>query len=512
MKSVGSALENEPHRSSNLDPAEIGEETIAVVVRVRGGLPPSPNQVFELDNNKLTITGSTAGNAHKKDFSFDRVFDQDTTQARLYKSCANEIVQSALDGFNATIFAYGQTGAGKTHTMSGSLNSPAEFGVIPNAIQQIFRTISKASKQAQDQEVKFLVSVSYLEIYNEHVHDLLADDYKDNLQVRECDGCFFVPSLTKSVACSEADALTLIEKGWQVRSTAATEMNHTSSRSHSILTFYIEKRTQSRNSALLSTVVSKLNLVDLAGSERHQASDELHFKESVNINQSLSTLANVISALSQAEKRTHIPYRDSKLTRLLKDSIGGNSKTLMIACVSPTQHNLKESVSTLRYASSAKKVWNRPTVNRDIIDATLKDLKQEIEQLRLALNEEKRKHAGSSSSSSSSSAEGRVCMEVLLPLFGAVSALASCLREHKARGRDKDAKHDKVDTQTYKDQIKEALRSFFRLVSAIGPALDKAAVVQFKADFSPVCKDILSRLQNAASLATSAAAAAAAAA
>ncbi|CAG0907833.1 unnamed protein product, partial [Cyprideis torosa] len=236
---------------------------------------------------------------------------------------------------------------------------------------------------ATDQNTKYLVHASYLEIYNEEIRDLLGKDAKKKLNLHEHpDKGVHVPELTMHPVHNVDECEILMEKGWDNRSTGATLMNQDSSRSHSIFTITIEmmKKSGGENEHIRQ---GKLNLVDLAGSERQAKTGATgdRLKEATKINLSLSALGNVISALVDG-KSTHIPYRDSKLTRLLQDSLGGNTKTLMIACVSPADNNYDETLSTLRYANRAKNIKNKPKINEDPKDAMLREYQQEIEKLK----------------------------------------------------------------------------------------------------------------------------------
>ncbi|KAJ3321704.1 Kinesin-like protein kif3b [Boothiomyces sp. JEL0866] len=318
-----------------------------------------------------------------KTFSFDAVFDEDSTQSEVYNSTARIIVDAALGGFNGTVFVYGQTGTGKTFSMQGISNIPHMRGIIPQCFHHIFDFISRTGHK------KFLVRVSFLEIYNEEVKDLLIKPNKNpkgGLDLKENpDSGVFVKDLSAVVVKSVEELEALMELGNKNRSVGATLMNENSSRSHSIFTITIES-SEVGPDGQDKYVSGKLNLVDLAGSERQSktgaSGDRL--KEATKINLSLSALGNCISALVDG-KSSHIPYRDSKLTRLLQDSLGGNAKTLMIATLSPASYNFDETLSTLRYANRAKNIKNKPVINEDPKDAMLREYQNEIERLRLAL-------------------------------------------------------------------------------------------------------------------------------
>ena len=284
---------------------------------------------------------------------------------------------AAVTLFIGTIFAYGQTGCGKTYTMMGE-GDETDRGIIPNAFTHVFENISSFGK-----EKRFLLRCSYLEIYNEGIHDLLEYDPDKKLELKEDpQKSIYVKGLTTVIVRSVQDIKKTMMSGSGNRHTAETKMNKESSRSHSIFTIYIETaETREDGSELIRA--GKLNLVDLAGSERQSKTqaEGIRLKEASKINLSLTALGNVISALVDG-KSSHIPYRDSKLTRLLQDSLGGNTKTVMIACVSPANYNYEETLSTLRYASRASHIQNKPKVNEDPKDALLRQYEDEIKKLR----------------------------------------------------------------------------------------------------------------------------------
>ncbi|KAJ9579065.1 hypothetical protein L9F63_024825, partial [Diploptera punctata] len=299
-----------------------------------------------------------------KTFTFDAVYDWNSRQEHIYDETVRPLVASVLDGFNGTIFAYGQTGTGKTYTMEGAKNDVTQKGVIPRSFEQIFSHISRSSN------VQYLVRTSYLEIYQEEIRDLLTKDQNKRYELRENSEKF--------------EQVMYI--GNQNRKIGATNMNEHSSRSHAIFLITIEMSCLNDMKVIR---VGKLNLVDLAGSERQSKTGATgeRLKEASKINLSLSALGNVISALVMSAGRSiHIPYRDSKLTRILQDSLGGNSKTIMIANVGPASYNYDESLTTLRYANRAKNIKNQPRVNEDPKDALLRQYKVEIARLKGLLN------------------------------------------------------------------------------------------------------------------------------
>ncbi|GFU18479.1 kinesin-like protein KIF3B [Nephila pilipes] len=365
-------------------------ETVKVVVRCR---PMSEKELAGGYHKIMKINPDRGGvevqtnKASSKYFTFDAVYDGGN-QADIYCEVFRPLVDSVINGFNGTVIAYGQTGAGKTFTMEGVLGDSENEGVIPNSFRHIFSHI------ARTENTQFLVSASYLEIYQEEVRDLLSSEPKRKLEVRERnDSGVYVKDLTVSVCKTIQDLEKVMTEGKHNRSIGTTNMNAHSSRSHAIFMISIEScETDADGNAHMK--MGKLNLVDLAGSEKQAKTGAVGStqKESIKINLSLSALGNVISALVDG-KSTHVPYRDSKLTRLLQDSLGGNAKTIMIACTSPASYNLEETITTLRYANRAKNIKNKPVVNVDPKDAILLQFKQEITRLKaqLALKEAKRK-------------------------------------------------------------------------------------------------------------------------
>nr|CAD7258916.1 unnamed protein product [Timema shepardi] len=318
----------------------------------------------------------------KKMFTFDAVYDWNSRQEDLYEESIRPLVSSVLDGFNGTIFAYGQTGTGKTYTMEGPKNDPSQKGIIPKSFEQIFNYISRSSN------MQYLVRASYLEIYQEDIRDLLNKDPSKHLELREKPEIgVYVKDLSSFVCKSMNEIEHVMVVGNMNRSIGATNMNEHSSRSHAIFVVTIEMgATEASVKKLIR--VGKLNLVDLAGSERQSktGASGARLKEASKINLSLSALGNVISALVDG-KTTHIPYRDSKLTRILQDSLGGNSKTVMVANIGPASYNYDESLTTLRYANRAKNIKNKPRVNEDPKDALLRQYQQEIARLKVLLAE-----------------------------------------------------------------------------------------------------------------------------
>ncbi|CAL1290201.1 unnamed protein product [Larinioides sclopetarius] len=365
-------------------------ETVKVVVRCR----PMSEKEGSANYQKVVKLYPDRGGVevqmksqNTKYFTFDAVYDGGN-QADIYDEVFRPLVDSVISGFNGTVIAYGQTGAGKTYTMEGQLGDHEKEGVIPNSFRHIFSHI------ARSENTQFLVSASYLEIYQEEVRDLLSPDPKRKLEVRERnDTGVYVRDLSVIVCKTVEELEKVMVDGKHNRSIGTTNMNAHSSRSHAIFMISIESCATDLDGNT-HVKIGKLNLVDLAGSEKQAKTGAVGStqKESIKINLSLSALGNVISALVDG-KSTHVPYRDSKLTRLLQDSLGGNAKTIMIANIGPASYNLEETITTLRYANRAKNIKNKPVVNVDPKDAILLQFKQEISRLKaqLALKEAKRK-------------------------------------------------------------------------------------------------------------------------
>ncbi|XP_040159592.1 kinesin-like protein KIF3A [Anopheles arabiensis] len=365
-------------------------ENVRVVVRVRpmdkSELDVGSQNVIKVDksNRSITVVKPNANSSEPpKVYYFDNVFGEDSTQIDLYVDTARPIVDKVLEGYNGTILAYGQTGTGKTYTMSGSADSPQTKGIIPNTFAHIFGHIARGKENQ-----KFLVRVSYMEIYNEEVRDLLGKELNKSLEVKErADIGVFVKDLSGYVVHNADDLDNIMKLGNKNRVVGATKMNSESSRSHAIFSITVES-SETDEAGRQYVRMGKLQLVDLAGSERQSKtqSSGLRLKEATKINLSLSVLGNVISALVDG-KSTHIPYRNSKLTRLLQDSLGGNSKTVMCASISPADSNYVETISTLRYACRAKSIQNLAHINEEPKDALLRHFQEEIEELKRQLEE-----------------------------------------------------------------------------------------------------------------------------
>ncbi|KAL5007549.1 hypothetical protein ScPMuIL_016355 [Solemya velum] len=363
-------------------------ECVKVVVRCRPmaqkELDDSHERIVDMDVNRGVIeirNPKTSSSEPKKTFTFDSVYDWNSKQKDLYEETFRDLVQSVLEGFNGTIFAYGQTGTGKTFTMQGVKNDAEMRGVIPNSFEHIFQHISRSENQ------QYLIRASYLEIYQEEIRDLLSKDLAHRLELKERpDTGVYVKDLSSFVTKSVKEIEHVMNVGNQNRATGATNMNEHSSRSHAIFIITIEC-SEMKDDGENHIRVGRLNLVDLAGSERQAKTGATgdRLKEATKINLSLSALGNVISALVDG-KSTHIPYRDSKLTRLLQDSLGGNAKTVMVANIGPASYNYDESLSTLRYANRAKNIKNKPKINEDPKDALLREFQEEIARLKSHLS------------------------------------------------------------------------------------------------------------------------------
>ncbi|KAK7922875.1 hypothetical protein WMY93_009777 [Mugilogobius chulae] len=392
--------------SNKLEKQEVSDN-VKVVVRCRPlnqkETMMGHKQAVIVDEIRGTITVNKLDtpNEPPKTFTFDTVFGPDSKQLDVYNLTARPIIDSVLEGYNGTIFAYGQTGTGKTFTMEGVRAVPELRGIIPNSFAHIFGHIAKA-----EGDTRFLVRVSYLEIYNEEVRDLLGKDQMQRLEVKERpDVGVYIKDLSGYVVNNADDMDRIMTLGHKNRSVGATNMNEHSSRSHAIFTITIECSEKGVDGDQ-HVRMGKLHLVDLAGSERQGKTGATgqRLKEATKINLSLSTLGNVISALVDG-KSTHVPYRNSKLTRLLQDSLGGNSKTMMCANIGPADYNYDETISTLRYANRAKNIKNKARINEDPKDALIRQFQKEIEELKKKL-EEGEEISGSEGSGSDEMDEG----------------------------------------------------------------------------------------------------------
>ncbi|KAG9268501.1 kinesin family member 3Cb [Astyanax mexicanus] len=363
-------------------------ETIKVVVRCRPVNKKeeamSHEKIVEVDIKlgQVRVHNPKGPGTLVKAFTFDAVYDMASKQTDLYDYSCKPLIDSVLQGFNGTVFAYGQTGTGKTYTMQGLPMDPERRGVIPNSFQHIFTHISRSQNQ------QYLVRVSYLEIYQDEIRDLVCKDNNKKLELKENPELgVYVKGLSSVVTKNIKEIEHVMNLGNQSRSVGFTKMNERSSRSHAIFVVTIECSEMGIDGEE-HIRVGKLNMVDLAGSERQSKTgvQGMRFKEAAKINLSLCALGNVISALVDG-KSSHIPYRDSKLTRLLQDSLGGNSKTVMVATIGPTSCHYEETLTTLRFANRAKNIKNRPKINEDPKDALLREFQEEIARLKAQLEE-----------------------------------------------------------------------------------------------------------------------------
>ncbi|KAJ4165784.1 hypothetical protein LMH87_007400 [Akanthomyces muscarius] len=384
-----------------------GGGNIKVVVRVRPfngrEIDRGSKCIVEMKDNQTVLStpdghgGRSAKTEAPKNFAFDRSywsFDKnDSTyaaQSNLFDDLGKPLLDNAFQGYNNCIFAYGQTGSGKSYSMMGY---GKEIGIIPMICQDMF---SRIDDMQADATTKCTVEVSYLEIYNERVRDLLNPSTKGNLKVREHPSTGpYVEDLAKLVVGSFQEIENLMDEGNKARTVAATNMNETSSRSHAVFTLMLTQKKYDAETKMEMEKVAKISLVDLAGSERATSTGATgaRLKEGAEINRSLSTLGRVIAALADlstggAKKKkgaSQVPYRDSVLTWLLKDSLGGNSMTAMIAAISPADINYDETLSTLRYADSAKRIKNHAVINEDANARMIRELKEELALLRSKL-------------------------------------------------------------------------------------------------------------------------------
>ncbi|XP_072041922.1 kinesin heavy chain-like isoform X2 [Amphiura filiformis] len=331
------------------------ECNIKVVCRVR---PMNQNEVASGSGVCTKFVSDEQVQLGGKLFVFDKVFRPNTTQEQVYNNCAKAIVKDVLEGYNGTIFAYGQTSSGKTYTMEGMLNDTNYAGIIPRIVQDIFNHIYQ-----MDESLEFHIKVSYYEIYLDRIRDLL-DVSKTNLSVHEDKNRVpYVKGASERFVSSPEEVMEVIDEGKSNRHIAVTNMNEHSSRSHSIFLIQVKQE----NIETQKKLSGKLYLVDLAGSEKvsKTGAEGTVLDEAKNINKSLSALGNVISSLADGRK-THIPYRDSKMTRILQESLGGNSRTTIVICCSPSSFNESESKSTLMFGQRAKTVKNSVSVNIEL--------------------------------------------------------------------------------------------------------------------------------------------------
>ncbi|OVA19021.1 Kinesin [Macleaya cordata] len=361
------------------------------------------------------VTGKPQVQIGSHSFTFDHVYGSSgSSSSAMFEECVAPLVDGLFQGYNATVLAYGQTGSGKTYTMGTGFRDGFDTGLIPQVMNALFSKIETLKHQTE-----FQLHVSFIEILKEEVRDLLDPSSmgksetinghsgkvivpgKQPIQIRETsNGVITLAGSTEVGVNTLKEMAACLEQGSLSRATGSTNMNNQSSRSHAIFTITLEqmRRLDQAFSGVSSTnedvnedfLCAKLHLVDLAGSERAKrtGSDGLRFKEGVHINRGLLALGNVISALGDEKKRkegVHVPYRDSKLTRLLQDSLGGNSRTVMIACISPADINVEETLNTLKYANRARNIKNKPIVNRDPVSNEMQKMRQQLEYLQAEL-------------------------------------------------------------------------------------------------------------------------------
>ncbi|XP_042650145.1 kinesin-like protein KIF1B isoform X19 [Tyto alba] len=348
--------------------------------------------IIQMQGNSTSIINPKNPKEAPKSFSFDYSYWSHTSpedpcfasQSRVYNDIGKEMLLHAFEGYNVCIFAYGQTGAGKSYTMMGK-QEESQAGIIPQLCEELFEKINDNSNE----EMSYSVEVSYMEIYCERVRDLLNPKNKGNLRVREHPLLGpYVEDLSKLAVTSYTDIADLMDAGNKARTVAATNMNETSSRSHAVFTIVFTQKKHDTETDLSTEKVSKISLVDLAGSERADSTGAkgTRLKEGANINKSLTTLGKVISALAEVSKKKKktdfIPYRDSVLTWLLRENLGGNSRTAMVAALSPADINYDETLSTLRYADRAKQIKCNAVINEDPNAKLVRELKEEVTRLK----------------------------------------------------------------------------------------------------------------------------------
>lgn len=388
----------------NLSTNEKSSVQVAVRIRPMNEREKNTDLITSVNSNTINITFD----GKRKNFTFNYVYDMHTTQDMIYSDIGKQVVNNSFCGYNSCVFAYGESGTGKSHTMMGEFSSPEKVGLIPRVCQELFnRQLDNNGNDINQCEISYRIELSYLEIYLEEVKDLLTkSNPPGGLRVRQHPEYGpYVEGLTQLVVLDFKSIKRLIEQGNKERAMASTLLNSRSSRSHAILTIYFTQIVKDPSLGKPREIVSKLNLVDLAGSERNDFSGAtgINLKEAININKSLSTLNLVISKLAAKvtkppvvnrsskpntkRERTSsitevIPFRDSVLTWILKESLDGNSRTYMIATVSPSAINYNESLNTLRYAYNANQIINTVKINEDPNDKIIKILKDEIVLLR----------------------------------------------------------------------------------------------------------------------------------
>ncbi|EYC45246.1 hypothetical protein Y032_0434g1395 [Ancylostoma ceylanicum] len=336
---------------------------------------------------RFLLLASDFNPSHPRNFAFDAVFGENVTQEQVFEELASRIIEGCVDGYNGTIFAYGQTGSGKTHTMLGPhhvenfMVDSEQRGLIPRACEALFTKLCTRVAE-KGENFKYEVTCKFVELYNEEFYDLLGNS-QQKLSIRSDSKVVQLIGVSEHSVLSSVDMMRILEVGWDARRTAETAMNRESSRSHAI--FIVEVKTEE----LINTIVNKkcatLNLVDLAGSERQTQAKTVgsRFKEAININLSLTVLGRVIRTLSSTNRGDgHVPYRDSKLTHILRDSLGGNSRTAVIVNLHPDKSYYTETLSTLQFSSACRKIENTVRANEDLSGDTVMAYKSEINRLR----------------------------------------------------------------------------------------------------------------------------------
>ncbi|RDL42450.1 Kinesin-like protein [Venustampulla echinocandica] len=369
---------------AGLPTPKLGQKGIRPVIKVLDDKclifdPPEDNPMQKFSRSVVPNMGKRVKD---QQFAFDRVFDENTTQADVYEATTRGLLDSVLEGYNATVFAYGATGCGKTHTITGTAQQP---GIIFLTMQELFEKIAERSDEKQTE-----VSLSYLEIYNETIRDLLVPGgSKQGLMLREdANQAVSVAGLSSHHPRDVQEVMDMIVQGNEYRTISPTAANATSSRSHAVLQINLAQKDRNADVNEPHTMAT-LSIIDLAGSERASATKNRGERliEGANINKSLLALGGCINALCDPRKRNHVPYRNSKLTRLLKFSLGGNCKTVMIVCVSPSSSHFDETQNTLRYANRAKNIQTKVTRNVYNVNRHVKDFLVKIDEQRALINE-----------------------------------------------------------------------------------------------------------------------------
>ncbi|KAK8921291.1 Kinesin-like protein FLA10 [Platanthera zijinensis] len=382
------------------------KECVKVAVNIR----PLISSEFQLgcQDCVTVVPGEPQVQIGSHSFTYDHVYGSSALPSScIFEECIAPLVDAVFHGYNATVLAYGQTGSGKTYTMGTNFAVEGNrMGIIPLVMTRIFNKVDELKK-----DTEFLIRVSFIEIFKEEVFDLLdlhanaalridsnsvhAKPSRPPIQIREtANGGIILAGVTEAEVKSQEEMISFLMRGSQSRATGSTNMNSQSSRSHAIFTICLEQKKNAdccrdesdTNDFFGEILIAKFHLVDLAGSERAKrtGADGLRLKEGIHINKGLLALGNVISALGDEKKRKdggHVPYRDSKLTRLLQDSLGGNSKTVMIACISPADSNAEETINTLKYANRARNIQNKAVINRDPALIEMQKLRIQLEQL-----------------------------------------------------------------------------------------------------------------------------------